>query len=165
MTYDPREFRDALGSFATGVTVISAQPADGPPIGVTCNSFASVSLDPPLVLWCLRKASGTVPLFSDTGHFGVSILAESQSELSVHFAKRGEHKFGEVPHVTWTTGAPLLDGAVARFDCETVERVDAGDHYVFIGRVVRFDADATRAPLVFLRGNYSELVAASAGVL
>lgn len=135
-----RALRDALGRFPTGVTVVTAQGADGPE-GMTANSFASVSLDPALVLWCPAKTSRRHDLFTTTDHFGIHVLSEAQEDIALAFA-RPDLGFGEIAPDLSPEGIPLLPRALARFDCATYAVHDAGDHSIVIGRILR----ATHAP-------------------
>ena len=153
-----RRFRDVLGRFASGVTVVTSMSGDTP-VGMTCQSFCSVSLSPPLVLFCPAKTSRAWPMMRQAGFFCVNLLAADQSEISNAFAMRGEDKYDGVGWSPAKTGAPLLDGVVGWVDC-TVERVhEAGDHYVVIGRVQDLGfgeggSDAVAPPLTFYRGRY-----------
>lgn len=150
---DPRALRRAFGTFATGVTITTTIGPDGQPVGFTANSFSSVSLDPPLLLVCLARSAGSFPSFRDTGFFAVNILSEAQREASTRFATRGADKFAAVDWHKGPSGAPLIDGAVAWFDCRTEEILPAGDHVILLGRVTAFDhTDA--APLGYCRGAY-----------
>ena len=154
---ETRKFRAALGSFPTGVAII-ATTHEGSPVGLTCNSFSSVSLDPPLVLWSLRKESRLLPAFSQAQRFAVNLLADHHCDLSNRFASsKAEDKFAEVDYTLGELGMPLLDGCVSRFECETHAEYDGGDHVIFVGRVVSFVADDEAAPLVFHRGGYRAL--------
>ena len=155
MQIDKRAFRKALGNFATGVTIITARNADGALVGVTANSFSSVSLEPPLVLWSLDNTAYSRPSFEAAGFFTVNILAADQTELSNRFASRGEHdKFSGVAFTRGLGGAPVFDGVAASFECRTVAIHDGGDHRIFLGRVEVF-ADHGLDPLLFHRGNYA----------
>jgi len=151
-----RNLRQAFGCFATGVTVVTSQNGDGAPIGFTANSFTSVSLDPPLILVCLAKTSSNIGHFSRTGHFAVNILGEAQKDISNRFASRVEDRFDGVAWHESQNGSPLIGGALAWFDCETDNLVDAGDHIILIGRIVNFDQTDGR-PLAYLRGHYLDL--------
>lgn len=153
-TLDPRAFRTALGAFPTGVTIITARGADGTPVGLTANSFNSVSLDPPLVLWSLSKKSSSRPVFEATEDWAVHILAADQQALSLRFAKSGEDKFAGVATETGVIKAPLLPGCASRLQCRTAFRHDAGDHIIFVGEVVAFDRNEA-APLAFHAGKYA----------
>jgi 3-hydroxy-9,10-secoandrosta-1,3,5(10)-triene-9,17-dione monooxygenase reductase component len=159
--YAARRFRDVLGRFASGVTVVTAV-SGGEPVGLTCQSFSSVSLDPPLVLFIPAKTSRAWPLIQRSGKFCVNLLGAEQSDLSNTMASRGTDKFAEVK---WTpsaeTGSPMLDGAIAHIDCTIHQVHEAGDHYVVIGRVVDLvtddgveGAEDDVEPLLFYRGTY-----------
>jgi len=150
---DERHLRNALGRFVTGVTVITTRTAAGKLEGLTANSFAAVSLDPPLVLWSLKAASSTLPSFQDAGHFAVNVLGAWQFALSQHFAKRSEDKFQNVVHAPGLGGCPLLFGALATFECSKEANVVGGDHVVFFGRIERA-AYREGEPLIFSAGKY-----------
>ncbi len=150
---DPRALRRAFGAFATGVTITTTLDADGRPVGFTANSFSSVSLDPPLLLVCLAESASSFDAFRAAGRFAVNILSAEQRALSAAFATRGADKFAGVAWRAEATGAPVIAGGVAWFDCETHDIVPAGDHAILIGRVVAFETrDA--APLGYCRGAY-----------
>jgi len=151
---DPRAFRRALGNFATGVTIITAVTPEGDRAGVTANSFNSVSLDPPLVLWSLDKRSGAWAVFQRASHFAVNILASDQIPLSNQFARPASDKFAGVETREGHGGGLLLDGCAASFQCEKHQVIDAGDHWLLIGHVLAFE-DAGRAPLLYHQGAYS----------
>lgn len=155
--FDPKAFRRALGNFATGVTVITACTPDGEKAGVTANSFNSVSLEPPLVLWSIMKTSSSVEIFEKASHFAVNILAADQINLSNHFARPSDDKFADVAYEDGLGQAPLLPECSARFQCENFERVDGGDHWILIGKVVAFD-DIGRSPLLYHGGAYSAVI-------
>ena len=150
---DERALRHALGRFATGVAVITTSTASGRLEGLTVNSFASVSLDPPLVLWCLQRTAPSFASFTAAGVFAVSVLGADQRALSHRFATAAAHKFGDIPHVVGYGGAPRLADALAWFECRTERTVDGGDHVIFIGRVVRAGY-RDGEPLVFSAGRY-----------
>jgi flavin reductase (DIM6/NTAB) family NADH-FMN oxidoreductase RutF len=150
---DPRDFRNALGSFATGVTVITAMGPDGKPVGLTCNSFASVSLNPPLVLWSLVIYSPNMSVFQNASHFTVNVLGASQQALSTQFATPSDDKFAGVD---WTPGlgqAPILAGCVANFQCRAADRYYGGDHVIFLGAVEAYAYNRDE-PLLFAQGGY-----------
>ncbi len=150
---DPRRLRDAFGSFATGVTVLTARQADGTPRGFTANSFTSVSLDPPLLLVCLAKSAHSLTTFTESAHFGVNVLGKDQQAISGLFASRMADKFAQCD---WAAGAgdvPMIGGALAQFACRQERLVDAGDHVVLIGRVIDF-ATGEGAPLGYFRSRY-----------
>jgi len=151
--FDIAGFRRALGAFVTGVTVVTTIQPDGSPRGFTANSFTSVSLDPPLILVCIAKTASSYAVFSQTGHFAVSVLAEDQKAVSGVFASKAADKFAQVAWQTRATGAPVMDGAAASFDCATHQVVDAGDHIILIGRVVDF-VHTSSSPLGYCRGAY-----------
>jgi flavin reductase (DIM6/NTAB) family NADH-FMN oxidoreductase RutF len=151
--FDRRDFRKALGQFATGVTVITSRAIDGRRVGMTANSFSSVSLEPPLVLWSLAKESPSVADFTGASHFAINVLAANQHHLSRQFSTPQPDKFGGVDCCESTAGVPLLNGVIARFLCRNVKQYDGGDHLIFIGEVEkyeRFDGE----PLVFHSGYY-----------
>lgn len=156
-SFDARAFRRALGNFATGVTVVTAQTAAGEKAGVTANSFNSVSLDPPLILWSIDKRSSSLAIFEQASHFAVNILAADQIGLSNRFARPSEDKFAGVELEQGAGGAPLLKDCAARFQCQRYQQVDAGDHWILIGEVVAFD-DFGRAPLLYHQGAYSAVL-------
>jgi flavin reductase (DIM6/NTAB) family NADH-FMN oxidoreductase RutF len=150
---DPRDFRNALGTYATGVTIITATDAEGRPYGLTCNSFASVSLNPPLVLWSLLLYSASLNVFQNASHFAVNVLGVSQQGLASKFAKSSADKFDGVE---WTPGlgnAPLLAGSVANFQCRSVNRYYGGDHVIFLGAVEAYSYNRSE-PLLFLHGGF-----------
>lgn len=151
---DPRAFRRGLGNFATGVTVITASGPNGEQVGVTANSFNSVSLDPPLILWSLDKRSSSCAVFQASNYFAVNVLAADQIELSNHFSRPQSAKFASVVCEQGLGGAALLPGCAARFQCQHYQQVDAGDHWILIGKVLAFD-DFGRAPLLYHQGAYS----------
>jgi flavin reductase (DIM6/NTAB) family NADH-FMN oxidoreductase RutF len=150
---DPLALRRAFGAFATGVTVTTTLGEDGLPVGFTANAFASVSLDPPLLLVCLARDAAGRPSFERAGRFAVNVLAAEQRRLSTQFATRGADKFADVVWRAELTGAPVLSGSAAWFDCRTHEIVPAGDHLILIGRVAAF-GDRDAAPLGYWRGAY-----------
>ena len=150
---DPAELRRCLGSFVTGVTVITVLDADGKPIGMTANSFNSVSLDPPLIVWSLRTNASTFPVYSAAKRFIVNILAEDQVDISNRFAKSGADRFDGVAVTTGIDGVPKIDGCAAYFECSTEAVYPGGDHLLFLGRVERM-AGSARKPLAFGAGKY-----------
>ena len=151
--FDSRHFRDVLGTFLTGVTVITTRDAQLHAFGVTANSFSSVSLDPPLILWSQAYTSTSFSAFQECEFFAVNILAQDQVTVSNHFAKSQVNKFTEVTHRNGLGGAPLLDGAVACLECRRFATYPAGDHVIYIGLVERFTSSIKR-PLAFGRGKY-----------
>lgn len=150
-----RALRDALGRFATGVAVVTAQDGDGP-VGITANSFASVSLDPALVLWSPAKSSSRFPLFHAAEHFAIHVLGQDHRDLAAHFVRHGRD-FAGLQAIPGPGGAPLLDECLARFACRTVARHDAGDHVIMVGEVL--DAAFREGePLVFSQGAYGRFL-------
>ncbi|WP_417506990.1 p-hydroxyphenylacetate 3-hydroxylase reductase component [Marinomonas gallaica] len=154
MSFDPKEFRRCLGNFATGVTVITAQAEDGTKVGVTANSFNSVSLDPALVLWSIVKESSSYPILEKASHFAVNILAADQIDLSNNFARPSDDKFANVAFEAGAGQAPLLHNTAANFQCENYQIVDGGDHWIMIGKVVAFENNG-RSPLLYVQGSYA----------
>lgn len=153
---DKRRLRTALGRFATGVTIVSTVGEGGQWAGLTVSSFSSLSLEPPLVLWSLRLESPSLAAFEHSPHFAVNVLGEAHIGLSRRFATAHEHRFGEGEWALGAHGAPVLHDAVAVFECETVTRQDAGDHRLYIGRVLHFTEHA-HAPLLYRSGHYHQL--------
>ena len=153
---DGRDYRRALGSFATGITVVTCGSADGRRAGLTVNSFTSVSLEPPLVSWCLAMRAFSFELFDAAPYFAVNVLAREQEPLVQHFASRLEDKFEAVEAAPGLGGAPLLAGCVARFECRRIDRVRAGDHVIYVGQVERY-ARFEGEPLVLVQGRYGRL--------
>ncbi|SNS80429.1 NADH-FMN oxidoreductase RutF, flavin reductase (DIM6/NTAB) family [Geodermatophilus saharensis] len=150
---DPRVMRDVLGHFASGVTVVTSHSDTGP-IGFTCQSFSSLSLDPPLVALAPARTSTTWPRLRDIGRFCVNVLAEDQSGLSAAFARSGVDKFAGVAWRPSPHGSPVLDGVVAWIDCTLWAEYDGGDHTIVAARVLDLGADPDRRPLLFHRGGY-----------
>jgi flavin reductase (DIM6/NTAB) family NADH-FMN oxidoreductase RutF len=162
MSFDTRAFRDALGCFPTGVTLVTARGADSHPIGITVNSFTSVSLDPPLILWCVHRQSQRFETFVNADAFTVSILDATHEAVSSRLAKPGEHWLDGIPLAATETGAPALADALAVFEARREAVYDGGDHAVVLGRVERFGFRHAGAPLVFFRGRYHSFSAALA---
>ncbi len=155
---ETRALRDALGQFATGVAIVTASGEDSTPVGMTINSFSSVSMTPPLVAWCVDRRAASYPVFARTPHFCISVLNDDQAELATRFASRGEDKFRDM---TCNGSAPVIEGACAYFRCDTYQRFLLGDHLMLIGRVIEFDKLA-RTPLLFARGRFHTLPVADA---
>lgn len=144
-----------MGSWMTGVTIVTAKGAEGRPIGLTATSFTSVSMEPPLVLVCIHKTIGSYEPMMGAEGYAVQILGAEQEALSRKFATGGIDKFADQPVTEGLYGAPLLPGCLATIECRTTERVDAGDHTILIGAVERVSLDeAERKPLGYLRGKY-----------
>ena len=160
--FDPQAFRDALGSFVTGVTIVTARDEAGRPYGLTANSFNSVSLDPPMVLWSLSLRSGSLPVFRDADNWAVHVLAADQQAMSDRFARPGDGKFAGVEDVDGPEGAPLLAGYAARFGCRARFEYEGGDHAIFLGEVVDFDRREAD-PLIYHGGRYGRVMRAPTG--
>jgi 3-hydroxy-9,10-secoandrosta-1,3,5(10)-triene-9,17-dione monooxygenase reductase component len=152
--FDPREFRSALGAFTTGVTVVTAEAPDGSRAGVTANSFNSVSLNPPMILWSLAKSSRSLAVFERAAYWAVHILAAHQDDLSDHFAKSGADKFAGLDIDTGVGAVPLLKDYATRLQCKTAFMYEGGDHVIFVGEVLSFD-HRNVTPLVFHGGKYA----------
>jgi flavin reductase (DIM6/NTAB) family NADH-FMN oxidoreductase RutF len=150
---DPRDFRNALGTYGTGVTIITAADVNGKPYGLTCNSFSSVSLNPPLVLWSLSIYSASMNVFQNASHFVVNVLGASQQVLASKFARSSEDKFRGVNWTPGLGGAPLLADCVAAFQCRSANRYYGGDHVIFLGAVEAYAYDQ-REPLLFAGGKF-----------
>jgi len=155
--HDPRTLRDALGCFATGVTVVTCLGADGNPAGLTVNSFTSVSLDPPLLLVCLHKMAASATALTEASHFAVNVLQTGQQPASIRFATRDEDRFGATPWACGEAGAPILEDSLGVFECERYSVHDGGDHHILIGQVVKASFDGSLDPLLFFRGRYRRL--------
>lgn len=153
---DSKAFRNALGQFATGVTIITALDADGKKAGMTANSFSSVSLDPMLVLWSIAKTSRSFDVFMQAKQFAIHVLHAEQRTLSSQFSSNCDDRFNAVSHRTGLGGIPILDDYAAVFQCETECRHEGGDHVIILGRVIEFD-NRGKAPLVFHAGRYMDL--------
>jgi 3-hydroxy-9,10-secoandrosta-1,3,5(10)-triene-9,17-dione monooxygenase reductase component len=151
-----RPFRDALGRFATGITIVTTRGAAGELVGFTASSFNSVSLEPPLVLFSLGRASSSWDAFIHADLFGVNVLRESQQDLSTRFAKTATDKFEGVPYELGATGVPLLKGVLAHFECRVRHRYDGGDHVIFVGEVLHFEHDEGD-PLIYFGSRYRGL--------
>lgn len=155
--FEGKAFREALGCFATGVTIISSVGRNRKLIGITANSFSSVSLDPPLVLFSLGRKSQNWYEFLSTQYFAVNVLNDQQSDLSTHFARSGGDKWNGVEYEVWDTGCPIVPDAIATFECEYRYTHDGGDHVIFVGEVLRLRCNPQRRPLLFYRGGYAQL--------
>jgi flavin reductase (DIM6/NTAB) family NADH-FMN oxidoreductase RutF len=153
---DLRSLRDALGEFATGVAVVTARSADGTPVGVTINSFASVSLEPPLVLWSLGLQSPSLAVFESCSHYAVNILAADQIEFSQRFSQSQSDRFAGIESGVGAGDTPLLPGCCACFVCRNEMRYPGGDHVILVGHVESFEREE-RPPLVFHGGRYRSL--------
>jgi len=152
-SFDTRAFRNALGCFPTGITVITTMGPDNKPEGLTANSFGAVSLEPPLVHWCLGKKSGLLEIFQNTSHFTVNVLSDAQRDISNQFATPAEDKFAGVDWQPGLGDAPVLAGSLAVFECRNEKHYEGGDHLIFLGAVENYShIDGT--PLLFNAGSY-----------
>ncbi len=152
--FSKSEFRAALGMFATGVTIVTARTAEGKLVGLTANSFNSVSLSPPLVLWSLSRAAASLSAFSTGSHYAINILGADQQNLARRFAAKDVDRFADVAFIEGTAGAPLLAGAAASFECFNRSRYEEGDHVIFIGEVERCAYQPGASPLLFHGGKF-----------
>ncbi len=148
------QFRAALGMFATGVTVVAARQSNGDLIGVTANSFSSVSLDPPLVLWSLAARASSLGIFRAGARYAISVLAVEQQGLAERFSAKGKKAWDEVPYDLGPGGAPIIRGACASFECFNRSRYEEGDHVIFVGQVERCTMRADASPLLFHGGKF-----------
>ena len=152
--FSPRDFRSALGMFATGVTIVTARGDDGSLVGLTANSFNSVSLSPPLVLWSLARRAGSMPVFSRGSHYAINILSAQQKDLAQRFAMSDIDRFDGVSWSEGAGGAPVIQGAAAVFECANRSQYEEGDHVIFVGEVERCTWSASAPPLIFHGGRY-----------
>ena len=150
---DAATYRTVLGHFATGVVIVTAIDADEP-VGMACNSFTSVSLEPPLVLFCAAKSSTTWPRIRTSGTWAANILDEDGEEVCRLFAQKGADRFARIAYAPGRTGSPILEDALAFVDCETIAEHDAGDHVIVVGRVIELGYQHEGKPLLFYRGGY-----------
>ena len=153
-SFSTPDFRGALGMFATGVTIITARGADGNLVGLTANSFNSVSLAPPLVLWSLARSASSMPHFERGSHYAINILAAEQHALAERFASKAVDRFDGVAFSEGAGGAPILDGSAAVFECFNRSRYEEGDHVIFVGEVERCSARIGAQPLIYHGGRY-----------
>lgn len=160
MSFDEKQYRGALGRFATGVCVVSAVSADNRPIGMTINSFSSVSLQPSLIQWSLKSQSLCFPLFSQLDVYSISVLSEQQVDISRRYAKAGDHIMRRDDYDLSADGIPFIRNSLAHFECRTWGRMEAGDHQIILGRVERFSSHMDGRPLVFYQGSYRPLAVA-----
>ena len=154
LPFTPEEFRAALGQFTTGVTIVTARTPQGVVLGMTANSFNSVSLSPPLVLWSLSRQSSSMPGFLSASHYAINVLGADQRLLAERFARKGIDRFDGVSWRAGLTGAPVIDGAVAVFECANRSQHDEGDHVIFVGQVAHCSRRLGAAPLVFQGGRF-----------
>ena len=157
MSFDTRAFRQALGTFPTGVAVITTLTPAKRPLGITVNSFTSVSLEPPMVLWCLDKKSERYQTFTVAKGFTISVLGAAHEEVSARLARPGSHSLDNIPLIETKLGPPALADALAYFECASEAVHEGGDHGILVGRVLRFARHEAGAPLVYFRGRYGAL--------
>ncbi len=157
MTFDARDFRDALSCFATGITVVTSMKSGEEPLGITVNSFSSVSLDPPLVLFSLGHTGNHCQEFRESGTFAINILSSEQKALCDRFASPQDDRFRGVPHKAGENGSPVFDDSLAVIECETWQTVEAGDHLIFICRVTHVTTQADKQALLFHKGSFPVL--------
>lgn len=153
--FDTFELRKALGNFGTGVTIVTTLAFDGKPVGITANSFSSVSLTPPIILWSLLKTSPSLQAFDGCGRFVINVLALNQVALSRRFATPQADKFEGVHYQPGLGGLPVIDGCASVFQCHTIQRMEVGDHILFLGEVEDYQHH-DRATLLFCRGQYAQ---------
>ena len=153
---DTRAFRECFGRFATGVTVVTCADAQQRPCGITANSFSSVSLEPPLVLWSIGKESNSLNAYLNAQHFAVNVLASHQQALSAHFSQSDHTLFDHVEYTMSDYGVPLLPNSLASYECRTYQTHDCGDHHIIVGEVLSLSSN-DGDPLLFYRGEYREL--------
>ncbi|WPB88058.1 flavin reductase family protein [Streptomyces malaysiensis] len=155
-TIDEREFRTAMSRFASGLTIVAGLDKRGEPAGLTCQSFSSLSIEPPLILVCIGLGSGSWAQIEPTGRFGVSILAEEQKDICAALGRRAEDKFSSIPWRASPTGAVHIDGALATIDCRISAIHEAGDHIVVIGEVTDLSMREGGTPLLFFGGSFGK---------
>jgi flavin reductase (DIM6/NTAB) family NADH-FMN oxidoreductase RutF len=155
-SFDTAKFRQVLGHFPTGVTIITAMN-DGQPVGFAVGSFASLSLEPPQILFCAGKSSSSWPKIESAGAFCVNVLADDQEDVSRVFASKAPDKFQEIGWKHSGNGSPIITGVLAYIDCRIGEIVEAGDHFVVIGQVDDLDVMHEGGPLIFFRGGYGRV--------
>ena len=152
--FSKTQFREALGMFATGVTIVTARSAQGDLVGLTANSFNSVSMAPPLVLWSLSRTAGSMAAFQAGSHYAINILGADQQDLARQFAAQGTDRFAGVRYLEGAGGSPLLEGAAATFECFNRSRYEEGDHVIFVGEVERCSFTPGASPLLFHGGKF-----------
>lgn len=157
LTADARALRDAFGCFATGVTVVTTCGPDGRYAGFTVNAFSSVSLDPPLALVCVGNTASSLPILEQAGKFAVNVLHSDQEDMARRFTVKTEDRFAGLDCELWDQGVPILPGCMANFELETHQAIDAGDHRIFIGRILKVRFDPDHEPLVYLRGRFTRV--------
>ena len=157
MSFEDKDFRHALGCYPTGVTIVTAVGPRKEIIGITANSFSSVSLDPPMVLFSLNLRAYSLAAFLSSHHFAVNVLSQEQAQLSNQFARALGEKWEGVDYITWDSGCPILKGALASFECKIRHTYRGGDHVILVGEVLRIIAEPEGDPLLFFRGAYRRI--------
>ena len=157
MNFEPLAFRNCLSRFATGITVVTCLDDQGVPHGMTVNSFNSVSLDPPLILFSLARDANSIGNFQAADSYNVNVLAAGQMDISQKFSIAGEEKWRDTAWSAGIHGAPVLDGAMAKFECRPETTCDGGDHIIFIGRVLECEQREELSPLLYYAGRYAEI--------
>ncbi|MEE4277648.1 MAG: flavin reductase family protein [Halieaceae bacterium] len=157
MSFSSRELRDALGRFATGICLVTTVDEAGQALAVTVNSFASVSLEPPLILWSVQKNSDLYEVFIKAEHFAVAVLSEAQESHSTAYSLKDGHILRPEHYISASNGAPLIAGALVNFECSLERALDGGDHTILLGRVQRVVEGEKNPPLVFFGGAYRQL--------
>ena len=156
-TFDQRDFRKALGTFATGITVITTTLKNSAPVGITVNSFSSVSLEPPLVLWCLDNEADSYDIFAKCSNFAVHILHQDQEAISQAFSTKNNNRFADLDWEAGEFGSPILKDYASCFQCETEISYAGGDHIILLGRVKAIATNKDKSPLIYHDGNYHAL--------
>jgi len=154
LPFSAREFRNALGMFATGVTIVTARAPDGAPVGLTASSFNSVALNPPLVLWSMAHQTTSLPVFNQCTHYAIHVLAVEQRALGERFATRGIDRWAGVPWQANVQGVPIIDGAAAVFECRNRSQYVEGDHTIFVAQVERCRHQPGASPLLYHGGMF-----------
>ena len=157
MNFDGRELRNALGRFTTGVCLITTTAGKQGSVALTANSFSAVSLEPPLVLWCLQNSSDAYELFAHPSSFAINVLAREQEALSIRYARKGDHAMAPEHYYAGEHGAPVVRDALVSFECEVEATHEGGDHLIIVGRVRAVQSRADGEPLLFYAGGYREL--------
>lgn len=158
-SFDPRDFRQALGQFPTGVTVITARGPEGRPMGMTASSFNTVSIDPALILWSVDKSAYFADILGESTYFAVNVLSAEQAGISNKFASKNTDKFDGIEFTNGLGDAPLLANCIAQFECKTWQLYEGGDHIIVVGEVMAYKSDASLSPLVFSQGTYASTAA------
>jgi 3-hydroxy-9,10-secoandrosta-1,3,5(10)-triene-9,17-dione monooxygenase reductase component len=153
---NPAMLRQAFGSFATGVTIVTTRDADGHPVGLTANSFSAVSLNPALVLWCISLTTPSFAAFRDCSHYAINVLSADQEDISNRFANPSPNKFAGLDWSMGASGVPLLAGCIANFECSNANQYPGGDHLILVGQVESYRVNMD-APLLFFGSKYAAL--------